>query len=81
MLTARRRAELDDWAARNGERVLVLPMDVTDTRQVQEAVQAAEERPGAIDVLVTNAGRGWYGSIEGMARGRGSARRHGAGSS
>lgn len=50
-----------------GDRVLVLPVDVTDVEQVQTAVQEAEEHFGGIDVLVNNAGRGWFGSIEGMA--------------
>lgn len=66
-LTARRPAELTDWAQRYGERVLVLPLDVTDSQQVREAVRATEEHFGGVDVLVNNAGRGWYGSIEGMA--------------
>ncbi|MBA9050355.1 oxidoreductase [Streptomyces griseofuscus] len=65
VLTARRPHLLDDWAARHGDRVLVHPLDVTDAQQVQEAVAAAEERFGGIDVLVNNAGRGWYGSVEG----------------
>ncbi|PND57404.1 short-chain dehydrogenase/reductase [Mycobacterium sp. ENV421] len=67
VLTARRPAELDDWARAHGDRVLVLPLDVTDAAQVQATVRAAEEHTGGIDVLVNNAGRGWYGSIEGMA--------------
>lgn len=67
VLTARRPAELDDWAAEHGDRVLVVPLDVTDAHQVREAVAAAERRFGAIDVLINNAGRGWFGSIEGMA--------------
>ncbi|MEU7821688.1 SDR family NAD(P)-dependent oxidoreductase [Catellatospora sp. NPDC049133] len=67
VLTARRPEELADWARTHGDRVLVLPLDVTDPVQVQQAVRAAEERFGGIDVLVNNAGRGWYGSIEGMA--------------
>ncbi|KUI12225.1 short-chain dehydrogenase [Mycobacterium lehmannii] len=66
-LTARRPAELTDWAQQHGERVLVLPLDVTDTEQVREAVRATEDHFGGIDVLVNNAGRGWFGSIEGMA--------------
>jgi len=64
-LTARRPDELAEWAQRHGERVMVLPLDVTDRGQVQQAVGAAEERFGGIDVLVNNAGRGWYGSAEG----------------
>jgi NAD(P)-dependent dehydrogenase (short-subunit alcohol dehydrogenase family) len=66
VLTARRPAELHTWAQAYDDRVLVVPLDVTDEGQVQKAVRAAEERFGGIDVLVNNAGRGWYGSIEGM---------------
>ena len=66
VLTARRPDELRSWADKYGDRVFVVPLDVTDAEQVQEAVRAAEERFGGIDVLVNNAGRGWYGSIEGM---------------
>lgn len=69
VLTARRPAELDEWARAYSDRVLVVPLDVTDTEQVLDAVRAAEERFGGIDVLVNNAGRGWFGSIEGMADG------------
>ncbi|SEL86584.1 NADP-dependent 3-hydroxy acid dehydrogenase YdfG [Stigmatella aurantiaca] len=65
VLTARRPAELREWAQPYGDRVLVLPLDVTDAEQVRTAVRTAEERFGGIDVLVNNAGRGWYGSVEG----------------
>lgn len=67
VLTARRPAELDSWARPHGDRVLVLPLDVTDAAAVQATVRTAEEQFGGIDVVVNNAGRGWYGSIEGMA--------------
>ena len=66
VLTARRPEELLTWADQYGDRVLVAPLDVTDAAQVLRAVHAAEEHFGGIDVLVNNAGRGWYGSIEGM---------------
>jgi NADP-dependent 3-hydroxy acid dehydrogenase YdfG len=66
-LTARRPTELDEWADQHGERVLVLPLDVTKADQVHRAVCKTEDHFGGIDVLVNNAGRGWYGSIEGMA--------------
>ena len=69
VLTARRPAELQTWAAGYGDRVHVVELDVTDDAQVQDAVAAAEEHFGGIDVLVNNAGRGWYGSIEGMSEG------------
>ena len=54
---------------RYGDRVHVVELDVTDDAQVRDAVAVAEEHFGGIDVLVNNAGRGWYGSIEGMRRG------------
>lgn len=66
VLTARRPAELETWARAYGDRVLVLPLDVTEAAQVQDAVRTAEKHFGGIDVLVNNAGRGWYGSIEGQ---------------
>ncbi|WP_006246984.1 SDR family NAD(P)-dependent oxidoreductase [Mycolicibacterium tusciae] len=66
VLTARRPDELRSWAETYGDRAFVVPLDVTDAVQVRQAVRAAEEHFGDIDVLVNNAGRGWYGSIEGM---------------
>ena len=66
VLTSRRPQELATWAEQYGERVLVVPLELTDAAQVQRAVRAAEEHFGGIDVLVNNAGRGWDGSIEGM---------------
>jgi NAD(P)-dependent dehydrogenase (short-subunit alcohol dehydrogenase family) len=66
VLTSRRPQELATWAHQYGERVLLVPLELTDTAQVQRAVHAAEQHFGGIDVLVNNAGRGWYGSIEGM---------------
>ena len=66
VLTARRTDELRAWSAEHGDRAHVLALDVTDDGQIARAVEAAEERFGGIDVLVNNAGRGWYGSIEGM---------------
>lgn len=65
-LTSRRPEALATWAEQYGDRVLVVPLELTDAAQVQRAVGAAEEHFGGIDVLVNNAGRGWYGSIEGM---------------
>ncbi|WP_327104149.1 SDR family NAD(P)-dependent oxidoreductase [Nonomuraea glycinis] len=65
-LTARRPEELRGWAEPYGDRVLTPRLDVTDAQQVHQAVDAAEAHFGGIDVLVNNAGRGWYGSVEGM---------------
>jgi NAD(P)-dependent dehydrogenase (short-subunit alcohol dehydrogenase family) len=43
---------------------LSLPLDVTDQSQVVAAVRAAEEHYGRIDVLVNNAGIGYFGAVE-----------------
>lgn len=56
VVTAREVGRVADLAADNTDRVLPLPLDVTDTSQVTNAVSQAEERFGAIDVLVNNAG-------------------------
>ena len=62
VITARDPTQLKEYAAT--EHVLVLKLDVTDQAQVTEAVQAAERRFGGIDVLVNNAGIGYFAAIE-----------------
>ncbi|HET7349027.1 MAG TPA: SDR family NAD(P)-dependent oxidoreductase, partial [Acidobacteriaceae bacterium] len=44
--------------------VLVTALDVTNEDSIAAAVKQAEERFGAIDVLVNNAGFGLYGLLE-----------------
>jgi NAD(P)-dependent dehydrogenase (short-subunit alcohol dehydrogenase family) len=53
---ARSTRELEALAERGGERVLALHLDVTEEAACEEAVRRCEERLGAIDVLVNNAG-------------------------
>jgi len=43
-------------ADKTGAHVLAVPIDVTDTTQIKRLVDAATERFGRIDILVTNAG-------------------------
>src|SRR4029450_8819579 len=62
VVTARRPAELQQWAEPHGDRVLVLPLDVTDADQVRAAVKTAEQRFGGIDVSFNNARGLWEGS-------------------
>ena len=39
-------------------------MDVTDQGQIDAAVEAAEQKFGHIDVLVNNAGIGYFAAVE-----------------
>jgi NAD(P)-dependent dehydrogenase (short-subunit alcohol dehydrogenase family) len=47
-----------------GDRLLAVPLDVTDLAQPAAAAQAAASRFGRIDILVNNAGRGLLGAVE-----------------
>lgn len=62
VVTARQPAEIAALASL-GE-ALVLGLDVTDRSQIEAAVKAAEDRFGQIDVLVNNAGIGYFAAIE-----------------
>ena len=46
------------------DNVVKLALDVTDSDSITSAVSAAQERFGAIDVLVNNAGYGAFGPLE-----------------
>jgi NAD(P)-dependent dehydrogenase (short-subunit alcohol dehydrogenase family) len=64
VVTARDAGKVADLAEIAADRVLALPLDVTDTQQVTETVRRAEERFGGIDVLVNNAGYGYRAAVE-----------------
>jgi NAD(P)-dependent dehydrogenase (short-subunit alcohol dehydrogenase family) len=64
VVTARNPDQVADIAAGHGDLALVRPLDVTDPAQVEAAVADAETRFGRIDVLVSNAGIGYFGSFE-----------------
>jgi NAD(P)-dependent dehydrogenase (short-subunit alcohol dehydrogenase family) len=64
VVTARDVAKVTDLAVANTDRVLALPLDVTDAAQVIDAVSQAEEKFGGIDVLVNNAGYGYRAAVE-----------------
>ena len=62
VVTARNPDEVKDLAAK-GE-VLALKLDVTDQGQIDAAIKATEEKFGRIDVLVNNAGIGYFAAVE-----------------
>jgi NAD(P)-dependent dehydrogenase (short-subunit alcohol dehydrogenase family) len=60
--TARRAESIEGLD--EGDRVALVPLDVTDAGQRDAAVAAAIDRFGRIDVLVNNAGRTQVGAVE-----------------
>ena len=62
VVTARDPSALKGYAA--AENALVLQLDVTKPDQVAVAIAAAEEKFGWIDVLVNNAGIGYFAAVE-----------------
>lgn len=61
--TARDPSQVQDLVS-DADRALALKLDVTDPAQVEAAVGAAEARFGRLDVVVNNAGIGYFGAIE-----------------
>ena len=64
VVTARDASKIQDLVEINKYNALGLSLDVTDEAQVKESVARAEAHFGAVDVLVNNAGIGYFGAIE-----------------
>jgi NAD(P)-dependent dehydrogenase (short-subunit alcohol dehydrogenase family) len=65
--TARRPEALGDLKALYGDRLLPVALDVTDPEQSGAAIKAGVDAFGRIDVLVNNAGYGFFGAFEEMS--------------
>ncbi len=64
VVTARNADKVQDLVEINRENALAINLDVTDKAQIAEAVAKAEDHFGKIDVLVNNAGFGYFGAVE-----------------
>lgn len=62
--TARKESDLDYLNEFDDERILKQILDVTDTSKIKTVVKNAVEKFGKIDVLVNNAGLGYFSTIE-----------------
>lgn len=64
VVTARKKEDIADIVAPYPETALALVLDVTVPQQITAAVQATLQHFGQIDVLVNNAGIGYFAAIE-----------------
>jgi NADP-dependent 3-hydroxy acid dehydrogenase YdfG len=62
VITARNTDDLKGFAGHDN--ALILKLDVTDQAQIDAAVKTAEAKFGHIDVLVNNAGIGYFAAVE-----------------
>lgn len=62
--TARNVATIAEMAEASEDRMIALPLDVTDASTIRAAVANAVQAYGGFDVLVNNAGYAFFGAIE-----------------
>lgn len=63
-VTARNPDSIKDLVQGHEDKVIALALDVTKPEQIHTAVDRTKDRFGRIDVLVNNAGIGYFGAVE-----------------
>lgn len=64
VVTARKLNDIQDIVEKHKDKALALSLDVTQPKEIETAIKKASEHFGRIDVLVNNAGIGYFGAIE-----------------
>lgn len=64
VVTARKLRDIEDIVQSHNETALAAQLDVTKPDDIKSTVQKSIERFGRIDVLVNNAGIGYFGAVE-----------------
>jgi NAD(P)-dependent dehydrogenase (short-subunit alcohol dehydrogenase family) len=64
VVTARDPSAVADIVEKGADRALAIALDVTGKQQISAAIGEAEARFGAVDVLVNNAGYGYFAALE-----------------